>query len=146
MAKKSKGSNRLLFVVLIVSAILGLLFTGVKYSNINYLIKINANDWSTFNSSQFSYSFKYPKTYTVYSPTPDGKYEGNLNIVSDTGQINLTLTGTASKQTSISFEEKVKNFQYWDWKNKKSKILTINKQRTFWMTGLENGKKQELYD
>ncbi len=103
------------------------------------------DDWNIYNSSQLNYSFKYPTTYTVYSPTPDGKYEGNLNIVSNSDQINLSLADTAGKQTGISFEDKVKNFQYWDWKNKKSKMLTINGQKAYWMTGEENGKKQELW-
>lgn len=107
----------------------------------------DTSSWKTYESSQLNYSFKYPSTYTIYSPTPDGKYESRLDISSNLNKSNLALSFVVSKQNYISLEETLKTFQYssWDWKNKESKIIIINGQKTFWMIGEENDKKQELW-
>lgn len=137
--KKTKNKVVSILIACLVFSLLTVL-VGLKL-----LLNPDTANWNSYKSSQFSYSFKYPPSWNVYSPSPDGNYEGNLNIVSNSGQNNLLLVETSSVEHSIPFDEKAKNYQYWDWQNKKSKIININNQKTFWMTGIEDGKKQEVW-
>jgi len=103
-------------------------------------------NWKTYVGNNFDYSIKHPNDWTIYSPTPDRDYQGNIMFVSPSKQNNLHLTEIYNRD-GLDFQEHIESFNSWSWEDKKTQFINIgpNNLKTFWMIGTENGKPQEVW-